>query len=341
MNHPTNAKETRMPTFLLRALIALQAFAGLLIVLLAGPALAQAWPTARPITLVVAYAPGGGADAVARLITVELGKKLGQSIVIDNRPGAGGNIGTASVARAAPDGYTLLLTPPGPIINSKLLYKSLPYDPERDLAPVMKLVESPFAVLVRPDFPAKNLTELIAYARAHPGKLNVGTVGVGSTGHLLNLMVEHHTKTQFNIVPYKGSGQVVTDLLAGRLDMTIDYPSTYFGHIAQNKVRPIGTLGTTRSELLPGVQTFAEAGTPEIEATGWFGLVAPRGTPDAVVQRLQQEIAEILRTPEVRDKLLPLGYTPAATTPEQLRQLAASEMARIGAIVRSANLSLE
>ena len=308
--------------------------------LTANPAFAQTWP-AKPVTVVVAYAAGGGADAVARLVALELGKKLGQQVIVDNRPGAGGNIGTAAVARAAPDGYTLLLTPPGPIINSKLLYKSLPYDPETDFAPVMKVVESPFAVLVNQDFPAKNLTELIAYARANPGKLNVGTVGTGSTGHLLNLMIEYHTKTKLNIVPYKGSAQVVTDLLAGRLDMTIDYPSTYFGQIAQKKVRVVGTLGTGKNELLPNAQNFAEAGWPEIEAVGWFGLMAPKNTPNDVIQRLNRDVTEVLRTPELREKLLQLGYVPAPTTPEQLRQLTTTEMTRISTIVKSANLSLE
>ncbi len=302
-------------------------------------AAAQAWPS-KPITIVVAYAAGGGADAVARLLGQELSKRLGQQVVVDNRAGAGGNIGTASVARAAPDGYTLLLTPPGPLVNSKWLYKTLPYNPD-DLVPVMKVVESPFAVLVSPAFAAKNLTELVAYARANPGKLNVGTVGVGSTGHLLNLMIEHDAKTKFNIVPYKGSAQVITDLMAGRLDMTIDYPSTYFGQIAQNMVRPIGTLGTTRHEMLPNVQTFAEAGFPEIDATGWFGLMAPRGTPADVIARLNKETSDVLRMPEVREKLLPIGYTPAITTAEQMRQQLARESTRIGNIVKSANISLD
>jgi len=305
-----------------------------------GAALAESWP-AKPIAIVVAYAAGGGADAVARLLAQELSKKLGQQVVVDNRPGAGGNIGTAAVARAAPDGYTLLLSPPGPLINSKLLYKSLPYDPDRDFTPVMKLVESPFAILVNPAFPASNVSELVAYARANPGKLNVGTVGTGSTGHLLNLMVQYHTDTRLNIVPYKGSSQVVTDLLAGRLDMTIDYPSTYFGHIAQNKVRAIGTLGSTKSELLPEAQTFAEAGWPAIEAVGWFGLLAPRATPPDVVARLNREVTDILKMPEVREKLLPMGYVPQPSTPEQLGRMIASETSRIATIVESANLSLD
>jgi len=298
------------------------------------------WP-AKPVSIVVAYAAGGGSDAVARLLAQELGPRLGQQVVVENRPGAGGNIGTAAVAKGAPDGHLLLLTPPGPIINSKLLYKSLPYDPDRELVPVARLVESPFAILVRPDFPAADLRELVAWAKANPGKLNVGTVGNGSTGHLLNLLIEHHTGTRFNIVPYKGSSQVITDLMAGRLDMTVDYPSTYVGQIESRKVRPIGTLGTTRHELLPGVGTFSEAGFQGVEATGWFALMAPRGTPPAVIQRLQKEVSEVLAQPETKAKLVPLGYSPAVLSADATRQLIERESQRLGAIVKAANLSLD
>jgi tripartite-type tricarboxylate transporter receptor subunit TctC len=303
------------------------------------PAIAQEWPR-KPITIIVPYNAGGGADAVSRLLAFELTKRLGQQVLVDNRPGANGNLGTAMVARAAPDGYTLLLIPPNPIINSKLLYKSLPYDPERDLTPIMKLVESPFAVMA---YPPKHpdIQSLLAFAKAHPGELNVAVAGNGSSGHLLALMIAASAGVRFNIVPYKGSGQMVSEIVSGRIDMTVDYPSAYLGQIEAGHIRVLATLGETRSQFLPDAPTMKESGYPDVLGTGWFSLHGPRGLPDELVTRLQKAFSDALRTPAIVSQLATLGYSVVPGTPAELRALIGSETARLAALIKDANISLE
>src|SRR6478736_454843 len=195
-----------------------------------GQAAAQAWPTVKPITIIVPYAAGGGADFVIRLIADDITKRLNQTIIIENRGGANGTIGANAVARAAPDGYTYMLIPSGPLVNAKLLAEGLPYNPETDFTPVMKVVFSPIVVVASKDVPAKNMKELVAYAKANPGVLNIGNSGPNSTQELTSMMLAGGTGTELTRVPYKGSGQVVPDLLANRLQLMIDFPSTYMAH---------------------------------------------------------------------------------------------------------------
>ncbi len=312
---------------------------GLLLLVLgfAGKGFAQEWPS-KSITVVVPYAAGGNADSVARLLAQELSRRMGQPVLVENRAGVNGNVGTAAVARAAPDGYTLLLTPQNPIVNSKLLYKSLPYDPDRDLTPIMKLVESPFAIMA---YPAKypDLQSLIASAKAHPGQLNAAITGSGSSGHLLTLMVEAATGVRFNYVPYKGSGQVVTEIMTGRIDLAVDYPSSYVGQIKSKGVSVLATLGKARSPFLPDAPTMQESGFPPVDGVGWFGLLGPAGLPGALVDRLQRAFSEALHVPEVKARLGELGYTVVPGTPAELRALMTAESNRLEAVIKNANIT--
>jgi len=299
---------------------------------------AQDFPR-KQITIVVPYAAGGGADAVARLLAADITKKIGHQVLVDNRPGANGHLGTGLVARAAPDGYTLLLVPPNPIVNSKLLYKKLPFDAERDLAPVSKLVESPFAIMA---YPARypDIQSLIAYAKANPGKVNVGTNGNGASGHLLGLAIEANTGARFNMVPYKGSAQMVGELMTGRIDMTVDYPSAYLGQIEAKSIRVLATLGNTRSPFLPNAPTMKEAGFG-VEGVGWFGLYAPKGVPADLQNRLNSLFKESLQTPTVATQLAAMGYGVVASTPAELEAYIQSESAKLAVLVKAANISLD
>ena len=306
----------------------------------AAPAAAQDWPRAKPITIVVPYAAGGGADAVSRLLANDISKCIGQQVLVDNKPGANGNLGTAIVARAAPDGYTVLLVPPNPVINSKLLYKSLPYDPDRDLTPIMKLVESPFAMMAYPG-KYQDIQGLLAYAKANPNMVNVGTNGNGASGHLLGLMIEASTGVRFNMVPYKGSGQMISEIMTGRLDMTVDYPSPYLGQIESKGIRVLATLGDTRSPFMPDAPTMKEIGYPAVQGTGWFGLHGPKGLPDELVTRLQRAFNESLQTPAVSQQLATMGYSVVASTPAELKALMRSESAKLAILIKNANISLD
>jgi tripartite-type tricarboxylate transporter receptor subunit TctC len=306
---------------------------------LSAPGAAQDWPR-KPVVIVVPYAAGGGADAVARLLANDVSKRLGQPVVVENRPGAGGNVGTAAVARALPDGYTLLLVPPGPIVNSKLLYKNLPYDPDRDLTPIMRLVESPFAVVA---FPGKfpDMKSLVAFAKAHPGELNASTVGNGSSSHLLALLIAAETGGEFNIVPYKGTGQMITEIIAGRIDLTLDYPGAYVGHLEAKTVRILATLGSERSPHLPDVPTMKEIGYPAVQASGWFSLHAPRDLPERIVTQVHRAFEAALREPEVVRQLTAMRYSAVPSTQAELKEQMRVESALMARLVRDAKISLD
>lgn len=313
--------------------------AGLTVGLAPTAANAQAWPS-RPITLVVPYGPGGGIDPVARIFGQELGKRLGQPIVIDNRSGASGSIGTGIVARAAPDGYTLLLAAPGPLITSKFLIKNLPYDPIRDFEFVTKLVETPICVFVREDFPGSDIQALKNFAKASPGKLTMATVGDGSTFHVLQLMMAAGMDASFTIVPYRGSGQVITEMLTGRVDASVDYLTPYLPHLEGKKLRILATLGSKRLERLPDVPTIAEAGYPGLVASGWLALAAPRGTPLEIRTRLQQEAIEVLGSADIKSRLAGISYTPALQDSKSFTRFLAAEQDRFGKIIHDAKFSV-
>src|SRR5947209_3048314 len=220
---------------------------------------AQTWP-ARPVTLVVPFPAGGNADVLARALAAELSEKLGQQFIVDNRTGAGGNIGGAAVAKAAPDGYTLMFGTPGPIATNRLMYKSLPYDPEKDLTPVVLVARSPLIIAAHPAFPAKDLNELIAYARANPGKVNAGNPGNGTLGHITSELLQQHAGIKMTHVPYRGTTPLTTDLLGGQIDIALDFMSTYLPLVKDGKVRALGVTSSERVGELPGAMTVREAG---------------------------------------------------------------------------------
>jgi len=299
----------------------------------------QAWPS-KPITLIVPYPPGGGIDPVARILGQELSKLLGQPVVIENRSGASGTIGTRIAARAAPDGYTLLLAAPGPLITSKFLIKDLPYEPLRDFEFVTKLVETPICVFARKDFPGNDIQALKIFSKASPGKLNMATVGEGSTLHVLQLMMAASMNASFTIVPFRGSGQLITEMLAGRVDASIDYLTPNFPHLENKKLKILATLGSKRLERLPDVPTIAEAGYPGLQASGWLALATPKGTPAEIRSRLQHLTSEVLTSTEVRSSLAAISYTSSVQNSESFTRFLESEQDRFGKIIRAAKLSL-
>ncbi len=252
--------------------------------------LAQTWPE-RQITLIVPYAAGGGLDFVARLIADDLTKRLNWTVVVENRGGANGTIGAAAVARAQPGGYTFMMNPSGPLVNAKLLSEGLSYNPDTDFTPIMKLVFSPIVLVGNKDLPA-TLKEVVAYGKANPGKLNFGNSGPNSTQELTSMMFASGTGIEITRVPYKGSGQILPDILANRIQLMLDFPAAYMGNVRSNDLRFIATLNPTPLAALPGVPTMAEAGFPDVPAwQGWFGMFGPKGLPDAIRERVFKEIS--------------------------------------------------
>ncbi len=325
----------RCPAILARhALAAILALGGLSLAL---PAAAAAAYPDKPITVINPWTPGGPADTVARPIMDKLSQRLGKAIIIENRPGANGVIGAAYVARAAPDGYTLLFSHVGPITISPATQKDMPYDSLRDFAPITQIVSAATVLLVRPDLPIHNLKELIDYARAHPGKLSYGSVGPGSTTHLAGEILAHMADVKLLHVPYKGAAPVVTDLLSGQISMAFLNIAGAMPYIKSGQLRPIGVSTLKRSTLLPDLPAIAQT-YPGFEVNSWYGLMAPAGTPKPIVDRLQTEIAEILKMPDIVKLLSFNGLAPEGTTPEVYTQQIRKDLDRWQAVVKQAGL---
>jgi tripartite-type tricarboxylate transporter receptor subunit TctC len=292
-----------------RALIALAAAAAC--ATLCAPAAwsqpaAAAWP-AKPIRLVVPFPPGGAADLFARLIGAELAQSLGQPVIVDNRPGAGGNIGAREVASAAPDGYTMLLGTVGTHAINPTLYGNLPYDTRKAFTPVAMVGSVPNVLVVNPSLPVKSVAELTALAKSKPGKLSMGSSGNGSSIHLSGELYKHLAKVSILHVPYRGGAAALTDLIGGQIDLMFDNLPTSLPHIAKGSLRAIAVTGTKRSPSLPDVPTMAEAGVRGYESTAWSGLFVPAGVPAAVTQRLHDEVEKALRTDKVKARYRDLG----------------------------------
>src|ERR1700742_3391511 len=249
---------------------------------------AQTYPN-RPIMLVIPFAPGGSTSIVGRVIADKMSQLLGQSIVIDNRPGAGGTVGTRLVAKSDPDGYTILLGYTGTLAIGPSLYKEVGYDPRKDLAPIGMIGSAPSALVVHPSFAAKSVAELIAYAKANPGKVNYGSAGVGSVNHITGEYFARAAGITLVHVPYKGTGPALTDLLGGHIPMALAPIPAVHANVSAGLLRTLATTGTTRNNLMPDVPTIAEAGLPGFEASLYYGLVAPAGTPRLIIGRLNQE----------------------------------------------------
>jgi tripartite-type tricarboxylate transporter receptor subunit TctC len=259
---------------------------------------AQDYPS-RPIRVIVPFSPGGAVDGPMRLIAQELGKRLGQPVVVENKPGAGATIGSDVAAKSPPDGYTLLLASQTNAISATL-YSKLPFDPVEDFTPVTLIGREPGVVVVNPAVPAKTLQEFIAYVKAHPGEVNYASSGNGSGQHLFAALLASKTGMKMNHVPYRGSGQATTDLLSGVVAMAIPGTAGMVGHIKAGKLRPLAVTGAKRSPQLPDVPTVMESGVPDYEAYVWMGLLAPKGTPSAIVERLNRDVVAVLGEPEVK-----------------------------------------
>jgi tripartite-type tricarboxylate transporter receptor subunit TctC len=308
---------------------------------LAVPLLAQAaWPE-RPIRLVVAFPPGGGTDIVARLLVPALSQRLGQPITIDNRGGAGGNIGTEAAAHAAPDGYTLLMGNIAPNAINASTFRHLPYDPERDFAPISLVAVTPNILVVNPSLPARSVADLIALARAQPHTLNFPSAGRGTSSHLAGELFNTMARVDMVHVPYKGGGPAFTDLLGGQVQLFFATMPAAMPFVKAGKLRALAVTSSQRSATLPELPTIAETGLPGYSAVTWYGLLAPRGTPADIVQRVSREINEILRLPATREQLIAQGFEPAGTSPAEFQAFIASEIVKWGGVVKAAGMTPE
>lgn len=297
---------------------------------------AQTYPT-KPLRLIVAFPPGASSDLVGRIIVQKAGEFLGQQIIADNRPGAGGNLGLAAAAKSAPDGYTMAIATAS-IAVSPSLYKNLGYDPIKDLAPVARLTVIPNIMLIHPSVPAKTLREFIGLAKASPGKLNFGSGGLGTTNHLANEMLMHLEKIRMVHVPYKGVTQAAVAMTSGEVDTVVMPVSTALPLIKSQKVRPVAVLTDERVPVLPDVPTGTEAGVKGFTMPLWYGMFAPAGTPQEYVNRMSGALVKALETPEVRDRLKAMSVDPWPGGPKELAKLLQEDIERYGAVARAANL---
>jgi tripartite-type tricarboxylate transporter receptor subunit TctC len=315
---------------------------GLLIGTLAAvtaPAKAQAWPN-RPIRIVVPFGPGGPADIYARVLGQELGEALKQQFVIENKTGAGGTIGADIVAKAAPDGYTLLIAGPA-LVVSPYLYAHLGFDPLTDFAGVTMINSAPLLLVVHPSLPVKSVTELIAYAKANPGKLNYGSGGVGATPYLAVELLKSMAGFDAVHVPYKGGAPALADLVAGQLSFMIENVPGTLPFVKDGKLRALAITSRARSPLVPDLPTMIEAGVPGYEMIGWNGLFVPKGTDAKIIERLYSELAQILRGAEVREQFAKLGAEAVGNAPAAFAAFVKEESARWGKIIRDRGIKPE
>lgn len=310
-----------------------------LTVVAVGTARAQVkdYPT-RPIQVIVPFAGGSASDVVTRIMLQEMSKSLGQNFVVDNRPGAGGNTGTAAATRAAPDGYTLLMSTSGPLAANKTLFKALGYDPEKDLAPISLFAILPNVIVINSKLPPKTLTEYIAYAKAHPKELNYGSVGVGSSQHLAAAYFEQITGVQLTHVPYRNIAQYTPDFLSGQVPLGFQLLPNVLGMLKSGDARALAVTSDKRMTALPDVPTAAEAGVKNYETSAWLALLAPAGTPKPIVDRIYKALAEAVKDPTVKARLTEQGAEPVSPGPEELEKFMASETVKWRDIINKAGI---
>ena len=315
-----------------RAVLALAALAPVL-------ALAQAgdYPN-KPVKVIVAFTAGGTTDILARAVSQKLSERLKQPFVVDNKPGAGGNLGTELAARAAPDGYTLIVNSVGPMAVNPSLYRKLAVNPLVDLVPVVQIADVPNVLVVHPDTPARTLEEFIAYAKANPGKLNYGSTGIGTSSHLSGFMLSQRTGAETTHIPYKGA-EALKDLLAGRVQFMFATIPSVIQHIQSGKLRAIAVTSARRSRSMPDVPTVAEKGFPGFEAGSWFGFFAPKGTPAPVIAELNKAVNEAL--PALQEQMIKEGADPVGGTPAQFGQFVQKEYEKWKVIVRESKATAE
>ena len=299
---------------------------------------AQPYP-AKPVRVIVGSAAGGGGDTVARTLSQPLAEALGQPVVVENRPGAGGNIGADVVAKAPPDGYTLLLGYTGHVINPGL-YPKLPFDTVRDFSPVTMLATNQTVLVVHPSVPAKSVKELIALAKANPGKFTVGSLP-GSSQHLAGELFKSMAKLNLLFIPYKGNAQALTGLMSGEVDVMFNTMTIVQPHVRSGKMRALAVTGKTRSQLMPEVPTVSEAALPGFSSVGWYGILAPAKTPDAVVDKLHQALRTILNSAQVKQRLVGMGNEPVGTGPKEFDAFIREEIPRWSKVIKDARIKLE
>ena len=303
-------------------------------------AAAQGFP-ARPVTLTVGFAPGGATDLAARIIAQKLSENIGQSVVVENKPGAGGNIAAQHIATAPPDGYTIHLSSVGPLTVAPHMVRNLGYDPRRDIAPITMGVVFPNVFVVPASLPAKTLADFVALAKQKPGQLSYGSSGIGGAGHLSGELFKQRAGIDIVHIPYKGGGPAMSDLLAGRIAMYPGPPSTVAPHIDKGELRAIATTGAQRSPAMRNVPTVAESGYPGFEATNWYAFVAPGKTPRDILDFWNRELVKALKDPQVSAELAKHGLDPAPGTREELTAYMERESAKWGNVVRDARITTE
>jgi tripartite-type tricarboxylate transporter receptor subunit TctC len=294
----------------------------------------------RPVQIIVPFTPGTGMDILARTVGQKLSERWGQPVIVDNRPGASGNIGTDMVVKAAPDGYTLLITA-NTLVMTVSLYRNVPYDPIRDLAPIEKMAVGTMALTLNPAVPAHTLKEFVAYAKANPGKLAYGSPGIGTPQHLATELLKLTAGIDMLHVPYKGSAGAITGLLSGDVAMMSNALHAVLPQVKAGKINAIAVGGPKRSRAAPEIPTFAESGYPDFDVDFWYGLLAPAATPREIIAKLNQDVAEILNTPEMREVLTNQGLEPVTGTPEEFGALMRTDLARWASVIKTAGIAGE
>lgn len=307
----------------------------------AAPALAQQDYPNRPVRLIVPYPPGGPTDIMGRIVSEVLTKRLGQNVVVDNRGGAATAIGAEMAARAQPDGYTLLVSSETTFAVNPALREKLPYNPVRDFVPVSLLTTQPYVLAVSASVSSTSVSQLVAYAKANPGKLRYGSAGTGSANHLAGEMFKHAAGIDILHIPYKGNGPAIIDLISGQISLMLGSISSLHPHAAAKKLRLLAVASAKRAAVAPELQTFAEGGMPGFQVSGWNGMVAPRGTPTHIVKRLNAEIVAGFAQPDVLERLKKQSIDPATGAPERLAAHMKSEFARYDKLIKAVNLRIE
>ncbi len=312
----------------------------ILVLLIQTPLLHAAYPD-RPIRLIVAYPPGGGTDIIARLIAPELSKRLGQTITIENRGGASGNMGTEVAVNSAPNGYTLLMGNIGPNAINVSIFKKLAYHPEKDLAPISLVAITPNILVANNNLPVKSIADLIAFAKSSPGKINYPSAGAGTSSHLAGVLFSSIAQVDMVHVPYKGGGLAMNDLLGGQVDIFFATMPAAMPFIKSGKLKTLAVTSEKRSVVLPNVPTIAELGMPGYSASTWYGIYAPKGTPTDIVQKIHEATVEVLKTPELREQLIQRGFEPIGNTPDQFASFISSEITKWAKVVKIAGIEPE
>jgi tripartite-type tricarboxylate transporter receptor subunit TctC len=299
----------------------------------------DAYPS-KPVHLLVAFPPGGTTDLLARIVAQKLSPRLGQQVVVENKPSAGGILGTDSIAKAAPDGYNLLMVPSLHGTNLSL-YSKLPYDTVKDFAPVALLATSPYVLVTNPALPAKNVPELVSYLKQRPGKLNMSASAVASPQHLAAELFKRSAGVDVLLVPYKGSGSILPDLIAGRVSLAFENQAVVLPHIQSGALRALAVSSPERSALLPNVPTLVESGLDNFVVIGWFGIMAPAQTPPEIIKKLNAEISAVMQEPDVRERIAAMGAKALSGPPSDLRDLLAHEIDVWGRVIRDAHIRLD